>query len=195
MRACRAAMAALLALAVAGCGYRLAGLGDHVPAHASSIAIKPFANRTRERGLDVALQRAIEEEFRRRGPLAVVDDPGGDLVLSGTIRRFSSPAVAFGTGDEAVRYQGILQVSVRLTDRSSGRVLYKSTALQETLDFAATPGVLVPTSPRFQQGTIDARDLVNFTNVQLIEARRREALGQLVDLLARDVYAQAMEGF
>lgn len=188
----------VLALAVvllAGCGYRIGGVGAHVPSTASTITIEPFANRTRERGLEIALQRAIEEEFRRRGALAVVDQPAGDLVLSGTIRRFSSPAVAFGTADEAVRFRGILQVSVRLRDRASGGTLFRALTLQESLDFAGTPGVLITTSPRFQQGTLNARDLVEMTNVQLIEARRREALAQLVDALAHDIYLQAMEGF
>ena len=33
------------------------------------------------------------------------------------------------------------------------------------------------------------------TNVQLSETRRRETLGDLLELLARDVYVQSMEGF
>jgi len=74
-------------------------------------------------------------------------------------------------------------------------VLYENKLLQESLDFGATSNVVVTTSPRFQRGTIDARDLAQMTNVQLSEARRRETLGDLLDLLARDVYVQSMEGF
>lgn len=187
--------AAVVTLALLSCGYRPATGGAHLPAAARTITIEPFVNRTRERGLEIPLQRALEEEFRRRGPLTVVDDRSGDLVLAGTIRRFGSPPVAFGTGDEAVRYRGTLQVSVRLHERATGRVLFRARSLQESLDFVGSPGVLVTTSPRFRQGTLDGRDLVTMTNVQLIEARRRDALAQLVEAVAREVYLQAMEAF
>lgn len=185
----------LVTLALTGCGYHLPGGAEAVPKHAQTITIKPFRNRTREKGLEVSLQRAIEEEFRRRGPLRVQREPDGDLLLSGSIRRFGATPVSFAATDEAVQFQGLLQISFRLTERSTKRVIYETKLLQESLDFGAVSGVVVSTSPRFQRGTIDARDLVDLQNVQLIEARRREALGDLLDLLARDVYLQSMEGF
>jgi len=42
---------------------------------------------------------------------------------------------------------------------------------------------------------VDARDLVNLTNVQLNEVGRQQAVDQLLDQLARSVYLQTMEGF
>jgi hypothetical protein len=42
---------------------------------------------------------------------------------------------------------------------------------------------------------VDARDLANLTNVQIGDARRRDAMRDLIDLLARDIYRQTMEGF
>ncbi|MCW5891907.1 MAG: LptE family protein [bacterium] len=197
MRSVAALLTAVFAagLFASGCGYHLTGAaGDIVPPSARSITIKAFRNRTRERGLEVSLQRALEEEFRRRGPLEVVRDDG-DVVLSGTIRRFSSTPVAFGATDEAVQFRGLLQLSMKVTERSTGRVLYQNALVQESLDFGAVSGVVITTSPRFQRGTIDARDLINFTNVQIGETRRREALVELLDIVARDVYLQAMEGF
>lgn len=186
----------LLALLVlAGCGYQLAGTGPATPATARTVSIRLFGNHTHERGLEVRLRQAIEDEFRRRSPLKVVPDPEGDLALSGEIRRFASVPVAFSATDEAVQYQGVIQVAIRLTERESGHMLFENKALQETQDFGAVSGVVVTSSPHFQRGTIDARDLANLTNVQIGEARRREAQRDLLDLLARDVYQQAMEGF
>ena len=182
-------------VAFAGCGYHLAGTGNTVPPGARTVSIAVFANRTREPGLEVALRRAIEEEFRIRGPLDVVPDPEGELVVSGTIRRFQARPVAFTGTAEAVQFQGIVQISFRLVERATGRVLYQNRLLQESLDFGAVSDIVVTTSPRFQRGTINARDLAQMTNVQLGESRRRETLGELVELLARDVYLQAMEGF
>lgn len=189
------AVASIVLVALVGCGYHLAGAGPEVPPRAQTISIKLFGNHTRERGLEVRLQQAVEDEFRRRSPLRVVPDPEGDLVLSGEIRSFRSVPVAFSATDEAVQYQGIIVTATRLVERESGRTLFENKTLQETQDFGAVSGVVITSSPRFQRGTINGRDLANLTNVQIGEARRHEALRELLDLLARDVYQQAMEGF
>src|SRR5262249_55961849 len=101
----------LLILALAACGYHLPGRGAGVPDTAHSISVKLFANRTREHGLEVGLRRAIEEEFRRRGPLTIAPEGEGDLVLSGIIRRFWTTPVTFIGTSEAVQYQGVLQIA------------------------------------------------------------------------------------
>ena len=189
----RAALLAVLALAA--CGYHLSGTGTTVPESARTIRIELFANHTRETGLEVRLHRAVEDEFRRQGTLRIVTEDDADLVLSGDIRRFTSVPVAFSATDEAVQYQGIMQVSLRLTERETGHVLFENKLLQESQDFGAVSGVVITSSPHFQRGTIDARDLPDLTNVQIGEARRREAQRNLIDLLARDIYLQAMEGF
>jgi hypothetical protein len=189
------ALAILVLVALPGCGYRLAGTGTNVPEGARTIDIRPFHNHTRENGLEVRLQRALEDEFRRRGVLRVVSEGDADLVLSGDIRRFTSIPVAFSATDEAVQYQGVIQVGMRLVERASGQVVHETKLLQETQDFGAVSGVVIASSPHFQRGTINARDLANLTNVQIGEARRREAMRDLLDLLARDIYLQAMEGF
>jgi hypothetical protein len=187
--------ALVITVLAAGCGYHLAGTGTTVPAGAHTVSIALFQNHTREHGLEVRVRRAIEDEFRRRGSLRIVPHPEGDLVLSGSVRRFASVPVAFSATDEAVQYQSVVQVSVRLVERESGRVLFENKTLQESQDFGAVSGVVITSSPHFQQGTIDARDLADLTNVQLGETRRHAALDSLLELLARDVYLQAMEGF
>ncbi len=189
----RAALLAVLALAA--CGYHLSGTGTTVPESARTIRIALFTNHTRETGLEVRLHRAVEDEFRRQGTLRIVTEDDADLVLSGDIRRFTSVPVAFSATDEAVQYQGIMQVSLRLTERETGHVLFENKLLQESQDFGAVSGVVITSSPHFQRGTIDARDLPDLTNVQIGEARRREAQRNLIELLARDIYLQAMEGF
>ena len=189
----RAALLAVLALAA--CGYHLSGTGTTVPESARTIRIALFTNHTRETGLEVRLHRAVEDEFRRQGTLRIVTEDDADLVLSGDIRRFTSVPVAFSATDEAVQYQGIMQVSLRLTERESGHLLFENKLLQESQDFGAESGVVVSSSPHFQRGTINARDLPDLPNVQFGEARRREAQNDLIELLARDIYLQTMEGF
>jgi hypothetical protein len=182
-------------LALAACGYRLGGGPPDLPEGARTISIRLFRNHTREQGLEVQLRRAIEEEFRRRGPLRVVPPGEGELELRGDIRRLTNRPVTFSAIDEAVQYQGSIVVGLRLVEREGGRVLVEHPALQATQDFAADRGVVISSSPRFQRGTMNARDLANLTNVQLIETRRAVAVRELLDQVARDVYRQAMEGF
>jgi hypothetical protein len=188
-----AVLAGLLVLA--GCGYRLGGVSRELPEGAHTISIQLFRNHTREQGLDLQLRHAIEEEFRRRGPLQVVPPGEGDLELSGDIRRLTNTPVAFSGTDEAVQYQGTIIVGLRLVQREGAHVLYEVPALTATQDFAADRGVVISSSPRFQRGTMNARDLADLTNVQLIQARRAVAVRELLDQVARDVYRQAMEGF
>lgn len=189
----RAALALLLALAA--CGYHLGGTDTTAPPEARTIAILLFQNRARENGLEVHVRRAIEDEFRRRSRLQVVPEHEADLVLSGRIARFTSVPVAFSATDEAVQFQTSIQVSFRLVERVTGRLLQETKALVETQDFGAESGVVISSSPRFQRGTINPRDLSDLPNVQIGEARRHAATNDLLDLLGRDVYAQAMEGF
>ena len=131
-------VAAAVVGCVVGCGYHLAGSGTAVPVGATSMSVAVFGNHSREPGLEVALRRAIEEEFRSRGPLTVKPDPEGDLVVSGTIRRFQTSPVAFTGVGEAVQFQGIIQIAFKLVERSTGKVLYENKLLQESLDFGAT---------------------------------------------------------
>jgi hypothetical protein len=179
--------------ALTGCGYGLPG--GTAPAGARTIAIHLFENRTREAGIEVAVRRALEEEFRRHGKLRVVSEGEADLQLNGNVVTLQSYPVASSGIDEALQYQVVLRASIRLTERETGRVLYENRFVDEQQDFAAVSGVVISSSPHFQRGTVNVRDLLNMTNAQLGEARRRDATRDLVRLLARDIYQQTMEGF
>jgi hypothetical protein len=195
-RAARVVVAVGLAVVVAACGYGFGGTTLPIPKTARTISVKLFANNTNERGLEVPLQQAIEAEFRRRGPLSVVAEPEGDLVLSGVIRRLSSAPIGFSAASEAVQFRSTIVAGVRLRERSSKELLVSVRSLTETVDFGAVGGVVVTTSPNYQRtSTMNARDLVTMTNVQVGEATRRESLKELLDRLARDVYFRTMEGF
>jgi hypothetical protein len=186
----------LLAALLAGCGYHLAGTSPVIPATAHTVAIRLFANHTTTYGLEVYVRRAIEDEFRRRGTFTVVaENASPDLVLSGTIRSLSSVPLAFSSNAEALQYQGRIRVGLRLVERATGRVLYENRTLDEVQDFGVVGGAVITSSPTFQRGTINARDLAAQTNVQLSESRRTAALDTLLDQLAQDVYSNAMEGF
>lgn len=183
-------------LLLGACGYHVAGAGPEVPQDAHTIVVRQFTNHTRAYGIEVQATRAVEDEFRRRGPLRVVsEDEQPDLELSGVVQSLGSFPLAIGVTGEALQYEGVIRVSIRLIDRRTGKVLFENKALEERQDFGAVSGVVITTSPSFQRGTINARDLADLNNVQLSETRRTASTEGLFDLLGHDVYSQAMEGF
>lgn len=181
-------------LVLAGCGYGFRPGGTEIPASARTIAIGLFDNETRDRGLEVPLRRAIEEEFRRRGAMQVVDGDA-DLRLEGRLRRLRNVPVAFAGANEAVEFQARMVLALRLVDARSGKVLLRSQHVQETTDFGAVRSVVISSSPAFQQETADARDLAHLTNVALTESNRDRARRRLVEQMAEQVYLITMEGF
>jgi hypothetical protein len=186
----------MLAAAAAGCGYGFGGAGPVVPEGARTVYIERFTNRSRGYGLEVRLRRALVDEFRRRGAIKPVEDRGtADLVVTGVIRRVTSAALATGPTDEPLAYQTSITVAVRMTERASGRVLTDDPALSEAVDSAAVSNVVITTSPRFQEGTTDLRDLVDLTDTQLGESRRDDSMTDLIDRVARDIYTRTVEGF
>lgn len=188
--------ALLLLVALSGCGYGFGGPGPAVPSGARTVYVDLFANRTRSYGLEVRLRAAMLDEFRRHGLLKVVDErAGADVIVSGALRRVAVAPQATDAADEPLAYQTSILVSFRMTDRATGKVLADTPALSEDRPFAAVSSVVITSSPQFQQGTIDLRDLVDIPDAQLGEARRNDGLDDLIDQVARDIYLRTVEGF
>jgi len=191
-----AALAVVVVTGASGCGYGFPSRGAHIPAAARTIAVQPFQNRTDRIGVEVALRTALEDVIRERGALRVAAEGHGDLTLTGEIRafRFTRP-VASSRSDRGIIYATSIVVNARL-GRRDGSIAWRGDGLVELSDVAVTPGVVIPTSPRFQQGTLNARDVTELTDIQLAEYRLTgEVLRDLVDSMARSIYSQMMEGF
>jgi len=115
-----------LAVACAGCGYHVSGKGDTLPKTLRTIAIPAFRNLTVRYKLNDHLPEAIAQEFIARSRYTVVpDEKDADMVLHGAVLNFVSYPIIF---DQATGRATALQVnvtlSVTLTERESGKVLY-----------------------------------------------------------------------
>lgn len=123
----RSLCALLPGLCLAGCGYRVGGQADLLPAHIRTIAIPAFANVTTRYKLTERLPSALTREFLTRTRYRIVADPNeADAVLTGAIVNYMSAPTIF---DQATGRAAGIQVSVflnlTLTDRQSGQVLYQ----------------------------------------------------------------------
>jgi lipopolysaccharide assembly LptE-like protein len=124
-----ASLPALL-LAASGCGYRIAGRANTLPAGAHTIAIPAFANRTTTYRIEQILTQAVAREFIARTNYRVVPEAdGADLVLEGEVTNIGSGAVLFDpTTGRATTVLVTVNLRVALRD-SAGRILYQNNNL------------------------------------------------------------------
>jgi hypothetical protein len=190
-----------VALVAGGCGYRFGAGGRTFAPEVRTIGITDLVNKTREVGIEKRLALAIEREFSMRGPLKVVNDPlQGDLILTGSVGEVQDRPTAFNREDEVLMYQTTLALDLTLRRRDGGEVVWQAHGLRAASDYESVASVIVTTSSEFRRTTLNPEDLGAFTDVQLAESRRRQAVERMaveriVASLARDVYQQVMEDF
>lgn len=116
----------MVAVMVAGCGYRVAGRGDLLPKNIKTIAIPAFSNATTRYRLSERLPAALTREFISRTRYQVIADPSqADAVLTGSVLRYSAYPVLYdqATG-RASGVQVYVGLALTLRDRATGAVLF-----------------------------------------------------------------------
>ncbi len=113
-------------LALAGCGYHIAGRADLMPKDVRTIAIEPFGNATVRANLARLTPAAIAREFNSRTRYHVVSDAAqADAVLTGAILRFdNSPIIPDPKTGRATGALIVVVLQITLTDRHTGKVLF-----------------------------------------------------------------------
>ncbi len=113
----------------------LAGLaGCYKPASANraqlgigSVAISPLVNETSFFAVEQVLTRSLVRGFVEKTRYQVVDNPSeADAVLEGAVSRLTASPVTFGSGSFGSTFVVTLTARVSLTDRRSGKILFKN---------------------------------------------------------------------
>jgi outer membrane lipopolysaccharide assembly protein LptE/RlpB len=126
----RDAVAALLVLAGAGCGYGLAGRTNRLPERIRTIGIPPLANETTVLQIEQVLTQALRNELIGRGRYRIVSDgAGADAVLSGTVTAVTLDPVGFTDQQRAARYLFTLTLSMRLAEAGADETLWSNDAM------------------------------------------------------------------
>lgn len=127
-----AAFTAALALAGAGCGYRLANHVNALPATVKTIAIPAFSNNTVRNDLGRLLPADIAREFISRTRYAITADPAqADAVLNGSVVNFFAfPTTSDPLTGRATGAQVIVTVNLSLVDRHTGKAIYSRPAAE-----------------------------------------------------------------
>lgn len=120
----RVALALLVALVPAGCGYR-AGLGARLDdgSTADTIGIEIFGNESQLPNLERDLHEATSLSARRYLDMVLASPEHADLVLRGSIKQFRRAEGARTAENRTVETRNIVTVQASLIDRGSGAVV------------------------------------------------------------------------
>ena len=116
---------ALLAIALSGCGYHVAGQANLLPRDIRSIAITPWNNASTQYKLSGYMTEAVSLEMISRTRFTINADPSkADATLTASIVNiFSNATVSDPTTGRGTGAQVIVQIQVRLVAKD-GRVLF-----------------------------------------------------------------------
>lgn len=149
----------LMATLVSACGYQVTGLkSTHLPEHIRSLAIPVFENTSTEPVLQRSLTEALRRAFIHDGRLQLAGEKRADLVMKGTLTRYSIRAVAFNANDIATEYWVYLNVTVKVTERVAGTV-HLDQKLRTRWDYRASSSVTSSEASRQEALSQAYRDL------------------------------------
>ncbi len=108
--------ALLLALGMGACSYSPSPA--QFPTHLKTLAVPILKNETTEPNIEQEVTQAIVDVFVQDNKLRVVDEAQADLVISGSVVRYTNSVFGFNAREQAEEYQ--VAVAVRLTGARPG---------------------------------------------------------------------------
>jgi hypothetical protein len=149
------------------CGYRVGGKADTVPKAVRTIAVPAFGSFSNDYKIGDLLANDISREFTERTRFQIVRDAGSaDAVLKGTVTNLVRyPALADPTSGKTTSIQLLVFLTITLTERSTGKVLYSrpNFLVKEFYELSTDPHQIIDQSgPAFQRLSLTvARDVVS----------------------------------
>jgi hypothetical protein len=135
----------VLVLGVIGCGYTT---GSLLPKNYRTIAIQPFKNKVSyvsesSRSLYVPLlesnvRTAIIDRFLFDGNLHLADPDKADLVMDGELTGLQQDSLRIDVNQNVQQYRARVVVSLKLTDRATGRVLWEEPSFAGEVTYTTT---------------------------------------------------------
>ncbi|MFO7302475.1 MAG: LptE family protein [Acidobacteriota bacterium] len=129
------------AVLAGGCGYALAGRGNTLPSHITSIGVPPFTNQSTTPDIDRVLTDAVRAELQSKGRYRILPDENGvDAVLVGRVLNVVLQPAAFTAENQVSRYLIVATASVEFTDRQTKQVIWSNPSFQGRDEFDVTTG-------------------------------------------------------
>ena len=134
-------LGAIIALSlVSACGYSLAGRGNFLPDYIKVISVADFVNQSTAANVDIAVTKAVREEFQSRGSRyrIVVDEAGADASVVGTILDVKLAPSTFTAQGQATKYRVNVIAKVEFIDRHENKTLWSNPAVQFSEEYDVT---------------------------------------------------------
>jgi len=125
MRLIAVPLLGLALLGLTGCaGYHL-GPANGVTAGARSIEVFPFDNQTLQPRLGDAVTQSVRERLQADGTFHLATHGGGDVVVTGAIKRFAREGLSYLNADVTTteNYREVVVAHVVARESGSGKVV------------------------------------------------------------------------
>jgi len=157
-------------LAISSCGYRLRGTQE-LRSGLSTVAIMPVINKTFESRIENDLYNALVDEFAQSKNLSVVDVENADLLIAATVVAVENYSISYSPEDKTYEYRVVMTIDAEAKEKSSGKILWRRSALQEVEEYKAS------------------------TEPLTIDRHKQEALRRICKVLAEDMHDGLFTGF
>lgn len=111
-----------------------------------TIAVPAFVNRTTTYRIEQRITDAVRQEFIKRTRYNVVSEESGDVVMAGEVLSFIAVPIIFNEQGRGSSYSILVDMSVRLTESSTGKVLFQNDrwTFREVFELAQNSSDFVP---------------------------------------------------
>ena len=137
-----------LSLLLTSCGYHLAGtqLNDRA---GRSIAVPTFINRTTTYRVEQQISEEVRRELIRRTHFKVTPENSADVVVTGEVLNYLAVPVIFDTSGRGAAYTILVDLSIRVTETQTGKVLFRNDRMtfREVFELAQRSSQFVPEDP------------------------------------------------
>jgi len=133
-----------------------------LPLYIKRIAVRPFANKTQQFGLEEKLTLKVIDEFLKNGEYLVSPESAAQGVIVGEISHYILTPIQYDVNLVPTVYKLNVIAGLRLLDREQNRYLWEEPALQVTKVYSAAnlPGGLTEEQAREALWEILAKDIV-----------------------------------
>lgn len=150
----------LMAAALSGCGYALAGRGSFLPDYIRTIGVPTFTNNTSVYDMERVVTERVRSEFIGRGRYKVFPEgEGHDAVLLGEISSIAFIPTAHNQQGLATRYALVVTAKIEFRDNKAEKVLWQNPAMQFREEFDVASTVAADPTAFFGQN-VNARDRI-----------------------------------
>ncbi len=123
-------------IALIGCSkYYYNPAPQIMPQYISKIAIRPFANRTQQYGLEDKLTLAVQQQFNLDGRWRITTEDQADGVLIGEISKYIQEPLKYDQNNVPTQFKLWILVNVSFYDKIRNQTLWTEPNLQGILTY------------------------------------------------------------